>query len=1031
MNISIITRLLLLLVVSYGFSLPAHAQTNEIGDFSIVLVDADTNSDIRVLEQGDVISAIEADLALTLKAVPNNDRVESVRFRLTGPKQTTRVENVVPYALNGDRSSNYSAFNFSPGSYTLSLEGFEKDRARGTRVAVGEFRFSVASEVSPQPTATPVPTPVPTFTPTPNPTPVPTPQPTPPSSSVDFSLRLIDADSDSELRVLENNGVISNSELARALSLRAIPQDDAVESVRFRLTGPTQKVQLENVSPYALNGDRSGDYKPFQFATGSYSLTLEGYSQDRGNGNLIASAEFVFTVGGDGRVPSPTPTPLPTSTPPLPTVTPVPTPTPTGEVQISGELKQWHKLTFLIDGPQTSEQDSSNPFLNYRLEVAFSHSDGSRLLVPGHFAADGDAAQSSASSGNKWRVYFTPPKTGSWSYTVSFLEGANIAIADSVNGGVPVAAHGMSDTFDVASSDKTSPDFRAKGMIQYVGQRYLQFAGSQEFFLKAGPGSPENFLGYYGFDNTFDSGGASNDLQNGIHRYAAHSSDWTVGDPDWKGGLGRNIVGALNYLASEGMNSIYFVAMNVNGDGREVFPWTSYGERRRYDVSKLDQWEIVFEHMDHLGIHLNMFTQETENDQLLNGGALGNDRKLYYREFISRFGHHLGLTWNLGEENTNTPSQREDFARYFREIDPYNHHITVHTFPNNGQYEGVYGPLLGYPYFDGVSLQALPNRANEIMLEWIDRSANAGRPWVVAYDEQVGAQEGARPDPGKPGGDLNRREVIREDALWGGLLAGGGGIEYYFGYAQPHNDLDSEDWRQRDELWDISRYALEFFQQHVPFHEMQSDNDACGGVSCYAFSTSPVYLQNHDIYVVLYKENSAAGTLTLRENALYEVRWFDPRNGGALQIGSIETVQGAGSRNVGTPPSAAGEDWVALVRRVESNAEPFVPVPRIDRPFWADSYSVGDRCYCDSSFDHFEHLSSAELAALQAACEQAGAHPNPNIPRIYYNTIQCGNGPVNNAPDESQCPGIPGTSVDGPLYSGPGCTYRGPLWGAD
>ena len=32
-------------------------------------------------------------------------------------------------------------------------------------------------------------------------------------------------------------------------------------------------------------------------------------------------------------------------------------------------------------------------------------------------------------------------------------------------------------------------------------------------------------------------------------------------------------------------------------------------------------------------------TQEHENDNLLDGGKLGNERMLYYRELVARFGH--------------------------------------------------------------------------------------------------------------------------------------------------------------------------------------------------------------------------------------------------------------------------------------------------------------------------------------------------------------------------------------------------------
>ena len=44
--------------------------------------------------------------------------------------------------------------------------------------------------------------------------------------------------------------------------------------------------------------------------------------------------------------------------------------------------------------------------------------------------------------------------------------------------------------------------------------------------------------------------------------------------------------------------------MNVRGDGRDVWPYTGPDERCRFDVSKLDQWEVVFDHMDRHGMML-------------------------------------------------------------------------------------------------------------------------------------------------------------------------------------------------------------------------------------------------------------------------------------------------------------------------------------------------------------------------------------------------------------------------------------------
>jgi hypothetical protein len=78
---------------------------------------------------------------------------------------------------------------------------------------------------------------------------------------------------------------------------------------------------------------------------------------------------------------------------------------------------------------------------------------------------------------------------------------------------------------------------------------------------------------------------------------------------------------------------------------------------------------------------------------------------------------------------------------------------------------------------------------------------------------------GVPPDPGYRGhsgegiqdGKPYTMHDIRKSTLWGNLLAGGWGVEYYFGYKLPQNDLDCQDYRSRDKTWDYCRIALEFF----------------------------------------------------------------------------------------------------------------------------------------------------------------------------------------------------------------------------
>jgi len=492
---------------------------------------------------------------------------------------------------------------------------------------------------------------------------------------------------------------------------------------------------------------------------------------------------------------------------------------------------------------------------------------------------------------------------------VSFRTGKDIAVLypPDKKAGKPVAFDGTKGRLTIGASDKSGRDFRVKGQLRYTGGRYLHFAETNEPYLKGGADSPENFLAYTDFDGTH-FGGARQSKKDGeadhnkkLHRYQPHVKDWKLGDPTWKDGKGKGIIGALNYLAGQGMNSVYFLTMNVMGDGKDVWPWTGYDERYRFDCSKLDQWEIVFRHMGRLGLLLHVITQETENDQLLDGGDLGIQRKLYYRELIARFAHHPALVWNLGEENTNSDLQRMAFSEYIQRIDPYRHPVVVHTYPNN--YDKVYTPLLGYRFLQGPSLQmGDQKKTHSETIKWIDRSKETGHNWVVFLDEIGPANTGVKPDADDPGHD-----DVRCYSLWGNLMAGGSGCEWYFGYQFAHNDLNCEDWRSRQAMWDQTRYALEFFHTHLPFTDMDHHDELTADKDDYCFALPG---ETYAVY------DPGGGTVKLKLKAgNYTVRWYNPRKGGALQQGSITKVTGPGEKSLGGPPSDPGKDWVVFVKK--------------------------------------------------------------------------------------------------------------------
>ena len=577
-----------------------------------------------------------------------------------------------------------------------------------------------------------------------------------------------------------------------------------------------------------------------------------------------------------------------------------------GEVAVSGELKQWHKVTLTLDGPFAHERDNApNPFIDYRMTVTFRHESGSpKYVVPGYFAADGKAAETSAQAGTTWRAHLSPDTPGTWAYRVSFIKGKHVAVSDAA--GSPVKGpDGKTGTFVVKPTDKTGRDLRGKGRLQYVGKHHLRFAGSGEYFLKCGADAPENFLAYRDFDGAFTNDGQKDNL---VKSWQPHVKDWRPGDPTWQNGKGKGIIGAINYLASEGLNAFSFLTMNIGGDDRNVFPYTTYHERLHMDCSRLDQWEIVLAHGQRNGMYLHFKTMETENELLLDRGNLGPQRKLYYRELIARFAHHLALNWNLGEEiNNASTAQKKAWAQYFHDTDPYRHLVVIHNGANHYDLLGKESKVTGF------SLQTnRPNfeQVHGRTLDYIARSAKAGKPWVVACDEPGDASHALRPDK-----DAGASHVDgRKNALWGNILAGGAGLEFYFGYKHAHSDLTCQDYRSRDKFWDYCRYALEFFGDNkIPFWEMTNADSLVGSAKK---SNRRYCLAKTGVIYLVYLPNGGSAKLALgKTKGTFAVSWFNPRKGGKLQIGSVTQVSGGRSVDLGQPPADRGEDWLAVIRR--------------------------------------------------------------------------------------------------------------------
>ena len=200
------------------------------------------------------------------------------------------------------------------------------------------------------------------------------------------------------------------------------------------------------------------------------------------------------------------------------------------------------------------------------------------------------------------------------------------------------------------------------------------------------------------------------------------------------------------------------------------------------------------------------------------------------------------------------------------------------------------------------------------MVKWVNQSNKAGKPWVVAFDEPGNAKFGTPSDPNYPGTPKNFSDPsvdqVRRQALWGTLLAGGAGVEYYFGYQLPQNDLNCEDWRSRELTWNYSRVALDFFRENrIPFWEMQNhdplvgNSDHRGENYCFA--------KRGSLYLVYLAKGGKIG-LDLRDvSGEFSLSWFNPRKGGDLEESCL--LNGADRVTLEAP--SKGDDWLAMIQK--------------------------------------------------------------------------------------------------------------------
>ena len=522
---------------------------------------------------------------------------------------------------------------------------------------------------------------------------------------------------------------------------------------------------------------------------------------------------------------------------------------PLKDLGMVGTFKPWSKVEIILLGPESDGLDTeANPFEKL-VEVVFTGPDGRTYTVPAFF--DGDGAGGMV--GNIWKVRFSPDKPGDWRFETSSQEfELNSYIGD----------------FEVLAStecqDTTGElqDLNCYGRLEYTKGHYLQFQNGT-YWIKAGIDDPENFIGN------------------------------ALGDWDAK-------KSAIDYLSSKGVNSVYIITNNIDGDRNDTWPWVgdspaqAKANSRKFNNAKLQKWEDFFSYVQSKGIVLHI---------VLNDDSAWNDydHDLYFREMVARFGHHPGIIWNIGEEANEIYSNDEQLAlaRKLQQIDPFNHPVTVHRKSP--------WPFLGETDFDLTSIQTgdgandftnqrLPNY-NEVVREH-RRQSNAichaipimidELPRVTSVNDQI-------------------RTKMRTQVLYP-IFLGGGNFELH--YHDAYGQGGSVTMQDLEPMLVDMRLAREFVED-LPFFEMEPCNDLLSGRNNLCFGKAG------EVYAIYLPGGGSENVNLSQTTGVMDASWFNPRTGDIDPAGSVE---GNGIRTFTAPDN---NDWVLqLIKpQVQGNSD--------------------------------------------------------------------------------------------------------------
>jgi hypothetical protein len=495
-----------------------------------------------------------------------------------------------------------------------------------------------------------------------------------------------------------------------------------------------------------------------------------------------------------------------------------------------GRFAKWATVEISLEGPESSGRGRANPFSLF-VDATFVSPSGKQYDVPGYYDGDGQGGL----DGNVWKIRFSADEIGRWTFTCR-------------------SAHRLLDgyrgRFTVVFPPGTAEGFYRWGRLEAVGTasnriRYLKFRDGP-YWLKAGCDDPENFLGRY---KNYDTPAKR--------------------------------MATVDYLAAKGINSMYIMTHNIDGDDKDVWPWLGKspseakahaGKDARFDIAKLTSWRKLFEQMQRKGVVPYLVL---EDDSAWNG----YDHARYYREMVARFGDLLALLFNFNEEhNENYSLERAlEFMQQLNEIDPYGHPRGIHNVnrPSDAYVDATQVDFTSIQTGSPSGARPDPFQHNRLAIDWINKCiSRRKRVLVVNFDE------------GRP--EEDRR------AWWSAYLGGG----VWEAHVRKPYDRPMSAW---DTVW-TQLGGARAFMETLPFWEMTPDNQLVktGTAFCLA-KPGKAY--------ALYLPSGGTVAVDLDPGSIYEFGWWRATNGCDGDFQKTGTVPG-GTQRFGAPSDG---DWALRV----------------------------------------------------------------------------------------------------------------------